>query len=261
LSHSQTTTTEHHPALAHQFDSLEQQKDASTLGMWAFLLTEIMMFGGLFTAYLIYRLKYYESFVAGSTSIAVTLGAVNTLVLIGSSLTMALAVSAAQRGAQKALRGFIVATMLLGLVFLGIKGVEYHEKYVEHHIPGGVFGYFDATHHIAGLPECSKAHEDGCNIGEDLLKEGKTPEAAAQISNQTEIFFVFYFAMIGLHAFHMIIGFGLMAWLLWLSRDNRFGPDYYTPVELGGLYWHFVDIVWIFLFPLLYLISRTQGAH
>ena len=245
MSHSQTTTTEHHPALAHQFDSLEQQKDASMLGMWAFLLTEIMMFGGLFAAYLIYRLKYYEAFVAGSTSIDVTWGFINTLVLIGSSLTMALAVSAAQRGAQKTLRGFIVATMLLGTVFLGIKAIEYNQKYEEHHIPGGVFGKFAPT-----------------DIEKDLVdREHKTPEAAAQIAQQTEIFFCFYFAMTGLHAFHMIIGFGLMSWLLWLSRDNRFGPDYYTPVELGGLYWHFVDIVWIFLFPLLYLISRTQGAH
>jgi cytochrome c oxidase subunit 3 len=228
---------------------MEQQKDASTLGMWAFLLTEIMMFGGLFVAYLIYRLKYYPSFVAGSTSIDVTWGFINTLVLIGSSLTMALAVSAAQRGAQRALRGFIVATMFLGTVFLGVKAVEYHQKYTEHHIPGGVFGFFDAVNHYPGQPP---------NIAEDLQKEGKTPQEAEQIANQTQIFFCFYFAMTGLHAFHMLIGFGLMAWLLWLSKGNRFGPEYYTPVELGGLYWHFVDIVWIFLFPLLYLISRTQ---
>ena len=251
-SQTQTTTTEHHPALVHQFDSMEQQRDAATLGMWAFLLTEIMMFGGLFTAYLIYRLKYYEAFVAGSTSIDVTWGFINTLVLIGSSLTMALGVSAAQRGAQRTLRFFIIATMALGTVFLGIKAIEYHQKYVEHHIPGGVFGYFDAFHHIPGQKEP--------NIGEDLIKEGKTPEAAEQIAKQTEIFFCFYFAMTGLHALHMIIGLGLMSWLLWLSRGNRFGPEYYTPVELGGLYWHFVDIVWIFLFPLLYLINRT-GAH
>jgi len=252
LSSDMTTTEQHHPALVHQFDSLEQQKEASTLGMWAFLLTEIMMFGGLFAAYLIYRLKYYDAFVAGSSSIDVTWGFINTLVLIGSSLTMALAVSAAQRGAQKLLRGFILATMFLGCVFLGIKAVEYHQKYTEHHIPGGVFGYFDAVHNFPGEPK---------NIHDDLIeKEHKTPEAAVQIATQTEIFFCFYFAMTGLHAFHMLIGFGLMTWLLWLSRDNRFGPAYFTPVELGGLYWHFVDIVWIFLFPLLYLINRT-GAH
>lgn len=253
MAHSHTTpTAEHHPAQAHQFESMEQQKDASTLGMWAFLLTEIMMFGGMFVAYLIYRLKYYEAFVAGSTSISVSWGFVNTLVLIVSSLTMALAVSAAQRGAQKTLRIFIVFTMILGTVFLGIKAIEYHQKYTEHHIPGGTFGYFDAVNHFPGQPD---------NIAEDLVKkDGKTPEQAEQIANQTEIFFCFYFAMTGLHAVHMIIGLGLMSWLLWLSKGNRFGPAYYTPVELGGLYWHFVDIVWIFLFPLLYLISRTK-AH
>src|SRR5205807_8915759 len=142
LSSDMTTTEQHHPALVHQFDSLEQQKEASTLGMWAFLLTEIMMFGGLFAAYLIYRLKYYDAFVAGSSSIDVIWGFVNTLVLICSSLTMALAVSAAQRGAQKLVRRFIVATMVLGGVFRGIKAVEYHQKYSDHHITGGGISYF-----------------------------------------------------------------------------------------------------------------------
>jgi cytochrome c oxidase subunit III len=249
LSHSQTTTTDHHPALVHQFDSMEQQKEASTMGMWAFLLTELMMFGGLFAGYLIYRLRYYEAFVAGSTSIDVKWGGINTLVLICSSLTMALAVSAAQRGAQRVLRFFVVVTMVLGVVFLGIKGIEYHQKYVEHHVPGWIFGVFDAQGHYPGAPP---------NIYDDLVKEGKTPEAAGQIADQTQIFFSFYFAMTGLHALHMIIGLILMSWLLWLSRGNRFGPTYFTPVELGGLYWHFVDIVWIFLFPLLYLINRTH---
>src|SRR5437763_620797 len=138
LSSDMTTTEQHHQALVPQFDSLEQRKEASTLGMWAFLLTEIMMFGGLFAAYLIYRLKYYDAFVAGSSSIDVIWGFINTLVLIGSSLTMAFAVSAAQRGAQKLFRGFIVATMFLGCVFLGIKAVEYYQKYDENHIPCGV---------------------------------------------------------------------------------------------------------------------------
>src|SRR5690348_4297114 len=118
LSHSQTTTSDHHPALVHQFDSMAQQKEASTFGMWVFLLTEIMMFGGLFAAYLIYRLKYYGAFVAGSTSIDVTWGFVNTLVLIGSSLTMALAVAAAHAGSKRLQQLFIVLTMILGTVFL-----------------------------------------------------------------------------------------------------------------------------------------------
>jgi cytochrome c oxidase subunit 3 len=242
LSHSQTTTTEHHPALVHQFDDMAQQREASTFGMWVFLLTEIMMFGGIFAAYLIYRLKYYEAFVAGSSSIDVTWGFINTLVLIGSSLTMALAVSAAQQGSRRLQQLFIILTMILGTVFLGIKAIEYNQKYQEHHVPGGIIQTFSPS-----------------DIAGDLVKEGETPEAAKHIADQTEIFFCFYFAMTGLHALHMIIGLILMTWLLMRASRGEFGPAYYTPVELGGLYWHFVDIVWIYLFPLLYLINRTHG--
>jgi len=230
---------------------MEQQREASTFGMWVFLLTEIMMFGGLFAAYLIYRIKYYDAFVAGSSSIDVTWGFINTLVLIGSSLTMALAVSAAQRAWRRGAQIFIVLTMILGSVFLGVKAIEYHQKYVEHHIPGGVFGAFDAVSDYPG--------EDH-NIYWDLVnKEHRTPEAAKQIADQTQIFFCFYFAMTGLHALHMIIGLILMTWLLVQVQRLNIGPEYYTPVELSGLYWHFVDIVWIYLFPLLYLINRTHG--
>ena len=257
MSHSDTTT-EHHPALVHQFDDMDQQKEASTFGMWVFLLTEIMMFGGLFAAYLIYRIKYYDSFVAGSTSIDVTWGFINTLVLIGSSLTMALAVSAAQRGIVRLQQVFIVLTMVLGVVFLGVKAVEYHQKYVEHHIPGGIFGTFDAVTNYPGQ-EANIAEE----VAKEKVKVNKlSPEAAEKFGKETakqaEIFFCFYFAMTGLHALHMIIGLGLMTWLLLRVSRGEFGPEYFTPVELGGLYWHFVDIVWIFLFPLLYLINRTH---
>jgi cytochrome c oxidase subunit III len=242
-------TTENHPALLHQFDDMEQQKEASTFGMWVFLLTELMMFGGAFAAYLIYRLKYYEAFVGGSSSINVSWGFANTLVLIGSSLTMALAVAAAQKGNRRLQQLFIVATMILGVAFLGVKAVEYHAKYVEHHIPGNIFGTFDPIHDYTG---------EG-NIYQELLEKGRTPEAARAIAQQTQIFFAFYFAMTGLHAVHMIIGLILMAWLLYGASKGKFGPSYFTPMELGGLYWHFVDIVWIFLFPLLYLINRTHG--
>ena len=137
---SQTTTTEHHPALVHHFDSMEQQQAASTFGMWVFLLTEIMMFGGLFTAYLIYRLKYYPAFVAGSTSISVSWGFANTLVLIASSLTMAMSVWAAQKGDRKKTVMFLIFTMILGAAFLGVKAKEYYDKWEECHIPGNVIG-------------------------------------------------------------------------------------------------------------------------
>jgi cytochrome c oxidase subunit 3 len=257
LSTSQTTTTEHHPALAHQFDSMEQQQDASTFGMWVFLLTEIMMFGGLFTAYLIYRIKYYPAFVAGSTSISVSWGFTNTLVLILSSFTMAMAVWSAQTSRRKAQVWFLIGTMILGSVFLGIKAKEYYDKWDECHIPGHVIGKgFNAW------GGCSADNKGLGNIAQEIIDRAKndnqeiSPVAAQQTAQQTEIFFSFYFAMTGLHAFHMIIGLGLLTWLLLRARRGEFDSDYYTPMELGGLYWHFVDIVWIFLFPLLYLISR-----
>ena len=262
MSHSPTTIPEHHPALVHQFDSMEQQREASTFGMWVFLLTEIMMFGGLFAAYLIYRIKYYDAFVAGSTSIDVTWGFVNTLVLIGSSLTMALAVSAAQRGARRGAQLFIVLTMILGTVFLGIKGIEYHQKYVEHHIPGGIFGRFDPVTKYGNEDNIAKQEQERLEKG-SKERPPLSPEAAEQVgkqtAKQTEIFFCFYFAMTGLHALHMIIGLILMTWLLVQVQRLNIGPEYYTPVELSGLYWHFVDIVWIYLFPLLYLINRTHA--
>jgi cytochrome c oxidase subunit 3 len=254
LSTSQTTTTEHHPALSHQFDSMQQQQDASTFGMWVFLLTEIMMFGGLFTAYLIYRIKYYPAFVAGSTSISVRWGFANTLVLIGSSFTMAMAVWAAQLGKRRAQVWFLIGTMVLGAAFLGVKAKEYYDKWDECHIPGHVIGKGFNT-----WGGCSANPKLG-NIAEEIREHNprESEVSAQQTAQQTEIFFSFYFAMTGLHAFHMIIGLGLLLWLLLRARRGEFGPEYYTPVELGGLYWHFVDIVWIFLFPLLYLISRHQ---
>ncbi len=258
-SAGQSTTTEHHPALVHQFDDMEQQREASTFGMWVFLLTEIMMFGGLFASYLIYRLKYYPAFVGGSTSIDVSWGFANTLVLIGSSFTMAMTVWAAQKGNRKYQVMFLIFTMILGAAFLGVKAKEYYEKYDECHIPGHIIGKgFNAW------GGCKADDPAKGNIAEEIVDRARRsgeeiPEASAvQTARQTEIFFSFYFAMTGLHAFHMVVGLGLLTWLTLRAARGQFGPEYYTPIELGGLYWHFVDIVWIFLFPLLYLISRHQ---
>jgi cytochrome c oxidase subunit 3 len=269
LSTSQTTTTEHHPALVHQFDDMEQQKEASTFGMWVFLLTEIMMFGGLFAAYLIYRLKYYPAFVAGSTSINVSWGFANTLVLLGSSFTMAMAVWAAQKGIRKQQMLWLVLTMILGAAFLGVKAIEYNDKYEECHIPGHIIGKgFNAW------GGCDAKDPKLGNIAYEIQQHAREAQekgykdvvvpptaAAEETARQTEIFFSFYFAMTGLHALHMVIGLGLLTWLLLRASRGQFGADYFTPMELGGLYWHFVDIVWIFLFPLLYLISRNASAH
>lgn len=213
-------THHHHPALAHHFESLDAQKEASLLGMWLFLVTEILFFGGALGAYLIYRQAYPDAFAYASSEIAILPGAINTAVLIFSSLTMALAVHAAQTGENGKIQVFIVITMILGAAFLGIKAYEYHEKFVEGHIPG------------FGLPF----------------------RFEEQYYRPAQIFFSLYFVLTGLHALHMIIGLGIMTWMLIWTRKGIITQEYYAPVEIAGLYWHFVDIVWIFLFPLLYLV-------
>ena len=210
------------PYQQHQFESYEQQQETATLGMWAFLITEIMFFGGLFAAYTVYRFKFPEGFAEASHHLNYLLGAFNTAVLICSSMTMALAVRAATEGRRKAQVGFLSATIVLGSVFLGVKVVEYHDKFVHHLVPGSTFSF------------------PGRHAGE------------------AQIFYSLYFAMTGMHAVHMIIGIGILTTLLVQAWKGRFSAEYYTPVELSGLYWHFVDIVWIYLFPLLYLIRVTS---
>jgi cytochrome c oxidase subunit 3 len=219
------------PALRHHFADMEQQRNASSLGMWVFLGTEIMFFGGMFCAYLIYRLAYYTEFAAASSTLSLPIGTVNTAVLICSSLTVALSVRSAQLGRQKLVVLLLVLTLLFGLVFLGVKGYEWREKFVEHHIPGSSFHFEEP---VPGHP----------NLKPD-------PE-------RVQLFFSLYFAMTGMHALHMVIGVGIFSWLILKAWQGTFTPNYYTPVEIGGLYWHFVDIVWIYLFPLLYLIDRHK---
>ena len=219
-----------HSALAHHFDDLEQQHEVETLGMWAFLITEVLFFGGLFAAYAVYRYMYPEAWAQGSAQLDLLLGGVNTAVLIGSSLTVVLAIHAAQMGNQRAIVRNLLATIGLGLLFFVIKGFEYSAKFAHHLVPGNGF----STSYI----------------------EEKLGIAAAE--PQTEIFFSLYFGMTGMHAFHMVIGIGLLLWLLVRARRGAFTPEHHTGLEIVGLYWHFVDIVWIFLFPLLYLIGRNQ---
>jgi cytochrome c oxidase subunit 3 len=208
-------------SLAHHFDSYEQQRESASLGMWTFLLTEIMFFGGLFIAYIVYRWSYPDVFAAGSRSLDILLGTVNTGVLIFSSFTMAMAVRCAQLGKSRPVVVFLLLTIVLGSVFLGIKAVEYQDKFAHHHVPGRAF-------HLEG--------------------------AANQ--GHAQMFFVLYFAMTGLHALHMIIGAGLLVWMVVLAARGRFSAENHNAIECTGLYWHFVDIVWIFLFPLLYLVGR-----
>ena len=206
---------------ARQFDDAQQQRIASDLGIWIFLASEMLFFGVLFAAYAFLRYRHPGAFVAGSRLTDVTLGSLNTGVLLTSSLTMALGVRAAKLGRRRALIGLLCATAALGLVFLIIKGSEYYLDYVHHLIPGPDFAY------------------SGADAG------------------QVELFFYLYFFATGIHALHLIIGICVVAILAVMASRRSFTPEYFTPVEVGGLYWHLVDVIWIFLYPLLYLVSRA----
>lgn len=224
-----------HGALQHHFRDLAQQKAASTLGMWVFIAQEVLFFGGLFTTYAVYRHAYPEAFAAGSHHLSWRVGFFNTLVLIGSSLTMAMGVYSAARGRSKQIVTYLLATILLGSVFLGVKYFEYEEKIRP------CFG--DGSH-------------AGCLVPGERFDAGALG-LEGEIAGNAQIFFSLYFGMTGLHALHMIIGIPIIALFAFAALKGRYTPEYHTPVEILGLYWHFVDIIWIFLFPLLYLI----GAH
>ena len=208
-------------SLREQFNTPVQQRETATLGMWIFIMTEVMLFGGLFLAFSVYRLDYPAAFIAGSGDMNITLGSINTAVLICSSFTMAMAVLSAELGRRGRLSLFLILTMILGFVFIGIKFTEFYQHYQDHHAPSVWFNY-------------------------------PGPEAG-----HVEMFFVLYFLMTGLHAAHMFVGEGIMTAMLIRNARGSFSAEYHTPVELAGLYWHFVDIIWVFLFALFYI----EGLH
>jgi cytochrome c oxidase subunit 3 len=301
MAHADTHEHEYHPpGLQHQFEDMKQQEESVSIGMWMFLVQEIMFFGGMFTVYLVFRSRFPMAFAAGSNHLDVVMGFVNTLVLIVSSLTMALGVYYAQKGNRNMQVIMIILTMIFGATFLGVKVVEYTDKYnhglvpfsnwnkktpkegekkeehsalvlpfetkaeaaetkegatEEHHYvnPTGVFQWNDAN----GTKIVHEAEEKGyLTNAEKIGYYSNGTLDNNKFRDKVRIFFWIYFVMTGLHALHMIIGLGIMAWLLWKAWKGTFSADYYTPVEISGLYWHFVDIVWIFLFPLLYLLGR-----
>jgi cytochrome c oxidase subunit III len=212
------------PALQHQFEDIEQQRDAGNFGMWVFLATEMLFFGGVFTGYIMYRSLYYPGFAAGSHGLELDLGAAMTFVLLASSFTMAMAVHAARAGQRGMLVGFLSGTILLGIVFLAMKFTEYIHKWHEQLVPG--LNFHPALESLRAAPE-----------------------------HAVELFMCFYFFMTGLHALHMIIGIGLLSVMAVLAWRGKITAQHYSRVEVSGLYWHFVDIIWIYLFPLLYLIG------
>jgi len=313
MAHVADIHDEHHyhpPGLQHQFEDMGQQQESASIGMWMFLVQEIMFFGGLFTVYLVFRSKYPMAFAAGSNHLDAFWGGLNTLVLIVSSLTMAMAVRSAQLGKRNLQVGFIILTMIFGAVFLGVKAIEYSAKYHEGIVPvSGLNLKTDKeireSDESAGSPHAPVGRQDPneslntalgdhdshgekyvntrgdfqwrdtslvvqAQQGNYLTSDEKIAYfsngeiSQAKFQDKVRIFFFIYFVMTGLHALHMIIGLGIMAWLLWKAWLGTFSALYYSPVEISGLYWHFVDIVWIFLFPLLYLLGRHflhGGGH
>jgi cytochrome c oxidase subunit 3 len=225
--------------VAHHFDDAEQQYMAAELGTWVFLATEVLFFGGLFASYTIYRYWYPQAFIEGSHHLDLWLGSINTAILLTSSLTMAMSVHAAQTNQPRDTVRNLALTVLLGSAFLGIKGYEYYHKYEEHLVPG----------HNFRMPDSKSAHADA---GES--RSSPPPELQRQAGGPNQLFFSLYFAMTGLHALHMIIGVGILLVLIVTAWRGAFSAEWFTPVEMTGLYWHFVDIVWVFLFPLLYLV-------
>jgi cytochrome c oxidase subunit 3 len=217
-AHAAAADHPHNPHLAHHFDTIEKQDTAVRLGMWLFLGTEVLLFAGLFLGYSVYRHFYHATFHAASRTLDLSLGTLNTVVLITSSFTVAMAFYAIKKGKTALCAGMLVATILFALTFLGVKSVEYAHKFAEGALPGKFYHF----HEVTG---------PGANL-----------------------FYTVYFLATGLHAFHVIVGMSILIWVLVRVLKGHFGPSYYVPVELGGLYWHLVDLVWIFLFPLLYLI-------
>lgn len=311
---SDTHATDHHyhpPGLAHQFEDMKQQEESNLIGMWMFLAQEIMFFGGMFLVYLLFRSKYPMAFAAGSNHLDAFLGGANTLVLIVSSLTMALTVYYAQKSNRMMQVIMIILTMIFGAAFLGVKAVEYTDKYSHGLVPYANWnkrtaktaeGAHSETKEVkkfyasaAAAPGESAKHEyhnptgefqwTNWNESDPLIKlavdnnyltadeklgyfttnaQGEREFSQEKFTGKIRIFFWIYFAMTGLHAIHMIIGLGMMAWLLWKAWQGTYSAEFYSPVEIAGLYWHFVDIVWIFLFPLLYLLGRHflhGGGH
>jgi cytochrome c oxidase subunit III len=236
-----------------QFNSLEQQKDTASLGMWIFLVTEVMFFGGIMLAYTINRHAYFHAFAMGSNTLSIQLGTINTGVLLASSFTMAMAVWSAQTGKKKLIPMFLSLTIILGFIFFGVKYVEYAQKFHHHLIPGR---NFDIAYCVNNPSKCEDINAADLEKERDEIAEAFA--ADPDLNAHAQLYYSAYFGMTGLHALHMVIGAGLLLWLLRGSIAGRFTPEWNTPVDLVGLYWHFVDIVWIYLFPLLYLIDRHK---
>lgn len=248
----------HDPNLAHHFEDLSQQRASATLGMWAFLATEVMFFGGLIGAYIVYRFTSPDVWgVASKYGLNVWLGSINTVILLTSSLCMAFAVHGGETGDRRRQVRYLLLTLAFGITFMVIKGFEYAEEYREGLVPGPNFSTHAFDEHLPHEPAPAGATAEHASESATTMHTSSflTATPAQFVKQRAQMFFIFYFFMTGLHLFHMVIGIGLVLWVTSLARRGRFTPTYHVPLEMVGLYWHFIDIVWVFLYPLLYLVA------
>ena len=260
----------HSPVLKHHFDNLEQQHSAERLGMWMFLVTEVLFFGGMFCGYTAYRIWYPHEFEFASSHLIVWIAAVNTGLLITSSLTMTFAIRAAQLGDRAALIRYLLLTFALGAGFLGFKAFEYYTDYEEKYVPGEIFRheYAHAEEELATV-SAADAHNYQFKGGQEhwaqaLAKQnhGKEPDDHAYIKpGRVQLFLCFYYIMTGIHGIHILVGLGCILWLVWEARRGMIPRENYSTVEVVSLYWHLVDMIWLFLMPLLYLAGAGLAKH
>ena len=258
----------HSPVLKHHFDNLEQQHSAERLGMWMFLVTEVLFFSGLFVSYTIYRHFYPNEFAFASSHLILWIAAINTVLLITSSLTMTLAIRAAQLGQKAALIRYLLITFVLGAGFMGFKAFEYYTDIHEKLVPGEMFRteYAKAVEHEAHASAADKKEhtEHIEHWAQELAKHNKGKELGQEgyISpEKVQLFLMFYWIMTAIHGIHIIAGLGCILWLVMLAHGNKIPPENYSTVEVVSLYWHLVDMIWLFLMPLLYLAGAGMKGH
>lgn len=259
----------HSPVLKHHFDNLEQQHASEKLGMWMFLVTEVLFFSGLFVAYTVYRHLFPDEFAFASSHLILWIAAVNTVLLITSSLTATMAIRAAQLGQKKALINYLVLTFALGAGFMCFKAFEYYTDIHEKLVPGEMFQteYAKAVEHVAHQSAADKKDHGDVHIEHwalDLAEHNKGKKLGDEgytSPEKVQLFLMFYWIMTGIHGIHIIAGLGCLAWLIGLAYCNKIPPENYSTVEVVSLYWHLVDMIWLFLMPLLYLANAGAKGH
>jgi len=259
-----SASTYHTPALKHHFEDLGQQHACERLGIWMFLATEILFFGGIFGAYTMYRLWYPHEFELASSYLNRMIASINTVFLITSSLTMTLAIRSAKLGDRGALIRNLLITAALGTAFMVMKGVEYSEDFHERYVPGPMFQqeYAAAAAEVAGMTAEQAKHHQFSPERQHWSKEMAVRGVEHGVdTGKVQLFLCFYYIMTGIHGIHIIIGIGCILWLVWEAQRGSIPPENYSTVEIVSLYWHLVDAIWLFLMPLLYLAGAGMGHH